>query len=209
MLRKSVIYTKDFIYTSVEKIHKFFMTLIKPSYNYKSQEHENQHVEIKKNPQNNQLLNTLLIKIDNEEVKQFYNNHTSFNPGDSGYDLFVPEDITFNLWETKFVNFQIKCEMLDYNKQNVSYYLYPRSSISKTPLILHNHVGIIDAGYRGNIIAALKFIPDGSNNQSYTLTKGTRICQICSGNLKSLNHQLVEELSETKRGSNGFGSTGK
>ena len=40
------------------------------------------------------------------------------------------------------------------NDKNIGYYLYPRSSISKTPLILANSVGIIDSGYRGNIKAA-------------------------------------------------------
>ena len=38
-------------------------------------------------------------------------------------------------------------------KINCSYYLYPRSSISKTPLRMSNSTGIIDAGYRGEIIA--------------------------------------------------------
>jgi dUTP pyrophosphatase len=50
--------------------------------------------------------------------------------------------------------------MIDQNiGKNVSYYLYPRSSISKTQFILQNNVGIIDAGYRGHIIAALLYIP--------------------------------------------------
>ena len=35
----------------------------------------------------------------------------------------------------------------------------PRSSIAKTPLMLANSVGIIDAGYRGNLIAAVKYVP--------------------------------------------------
>jgi dUTP pyrophosphatase len=151
---------------------------------------------------------TLLIKPNNNEIASYYKNHTSFNPGDSGYDLFVTEDVTFNLWETKFVDLKIQCEMLNSEGHNISYYLYARSSISKTPLILCNSVGIIDACYRGNIIAALKLIPDGSNNSTYTLKKGTRIVQICSPTLGEIKHQIVDTLSETKRGSGAFGSTG-
>ena len=178
-----------------------------PSYIYLPQEQEKNNDNDKKNIQS--TTNTLLIKSDSEDVAELYKNHSSFYPGDSGYDLFVTEDITFNNGETKFVNFKIRCEMKDNIGNNVSYYLYPRSSISKTPLILHNSVGIIDAGYRGNIIAALKLLSDGLENRTYTLKKGTRICQICSGDLKPLNHQLVDKLSETKRGEGGFGSTDK
>jgi dUTP pyrophosphatase len=151
---------------------------------------------------------TLLIKPGNDEVASFYQNHSSFHPGDSGLDLFLQEDVTFGLWETKFVDLKIQCEMLNPEGHNVSYYLYPRSSISKTPLILCNSVGIIDSGYRGNVIAALKLIPDGSNNTTYTLKKGTRIIQICSPTLTPLNYKLVDSLSETSRGTGGFGSTG-
>lgn len=206
MLKKSVILAGNLIYSLMNNVLYFLKMISIPSYSYQPLEQEKKDKEnIKSLP----MTNTLLVKSDNDEIVELYKNHSSFHPGDSGYDLFVSEDVTFNLWETKFVNFGIKCEMLDCVGNNVSYYLYPRSSISKTPLILHNSVGIIDAGYRGNIIAALKFLPDGTDNQTYTLKKGTRICQICSGDLKPLNHQLVEQLSETKRGEGGFGSTGK
>jgi dUTP pyrophosphatase len=161
---------------------------------------------------------TLLVKPLNEEIAGYYKNHSSFHPGDSGYDLFVAEDVEFKLLETKFVDLKIQCEMLAPEGHNVSYYLYPRSSISKTPLMLCNSVGIIDAGYRENIIAALKYMPNPDDlnfddkldkNAKYVLKKGTRIAQICSPTLTSLNHQIVDTLSETKRGSGGFGSTGQ
>lgn len=91
---------------------------------------------------------TLLIKALNEELRELYNNHKAQHKDDSGIDLYVNEDITINSGETKTIDFNIQCKMDD----NKSYYLYPRSSISKTPLIMHNSVGIIDAGYRGNIM---------------------------------------------------------
>ena len=157
--------------------------------------------------------NTLLIKPENENVKSYYKNHSSYNKGDSGLDLFVPEDIEVKCGETVFVDLQIKCELLDKENKNISYYLYPRSSISKTPLILANSVGIIDAGYRGNIKAAVKYIPSYDDIKSdegsiYIIKKGTRLFQLCSPDLKELKFKLSNTLSETSRGEGGFGSTG-
>lgn len=155
---------------------------------------------------------SLLIKPGNDEVKSYYKEQMFAQIENSGYDLFVPEDIVFKVWETKFVDHQIKCEMkagANCYISNTGYYLYPRSSISKTPLRLCNSVGIIDAGYRGNIITALQFIPDGSGNETFTLKKGTRIAQICSPSLQPFNVEIVQELSESKRAEGGFGSTGK
>ena len=147
----------------------------------------------------------LLIKTENPVLTTVYNNHQHYNPGDSGLDLFCPETITINPGETVKINLQIKCEALSDDRQrNVSYYLYPRSSIIKTPLRLSNSVGIIDAGYRGDIIACV----DNIKNESYTITQGDRLFQICAGNLEPIEFQLVNDLSNTQRGSRGFGSTG-
>ena len=147
----------------------------------------------------------LLIKTENPVLTTVYSTHQYYNPGDSGLDLFCPETITINPGETVKINLQIKCEALSNDGQrNVSYYLYPRSSIIKTPLRLSNSVGIIDAGYRGDIIACV----DNIKNESYTITQGDRLFQICAGNLEPIEFQLVNDLSNTQRGTGGFGSTG-
>ena len=102
----------------------------------------------------------------------------------------------------------VKCEMVDtvYDR-SLSYYMYPRSSISKTPLILANHVGIIDSGYRGNLIGAFRNLSD----YNYVVEKNTRLLQICHPSLSPFIVELVDEsdLSGSKRGEGGFGSTGK
>ena len=149
----------------------------------------------------------LFIKPSNDYTKAVYSNHQHYNLGDSGIDLFCPETITIRPGETVKINLQIKCEALhDYDENcNVSYYLYPRSSIVKTPLRLSNSVGIIDAGYRGDIIACV----DNIKNEPYTISQGDRLFQICAGNLKPIEFKVVEELSNTPRGSGGFGSTGR
>ena len=149
----------------------------------------------------------LLIKPDNDFTKAIYSNHQHYNLGDSGIDLFCPETITIRPGETVKINLQIKCEALHdtIENTNVSYYLYPRSSIIKTPLRMSNSVGIIDAGYRGNIIACV----DNIKNEPYTISQADRLFQICAGNLEPIKFTVVEELSNTQRGSGGFGSTGQ
>ena len=75
---------------------------------------------------------------------------------------------------------------------------------SNTPLRLANSVGIIDSGYRGNICA----IVDNIKDHTYTINQGDRLFQICSSDLLPLNFKVVNELSVSQRGENGFGSTG-
>ena len=83
--------------------------------------------------------------------------------------------------------------------------MYPRSSMgSRTPLRMSNSVGIIDSGYRGNIIG----IVDNRSNEDYVVEKGTRLFQACSPTLSSIKLMIVQELSETVRGGGGLGSTG-
>ena len=148
----------------------------------------------------------LLIKTDNEYLKSLYTNHQHYNPGDSGLDIFCPEDIIIGPGETMKIDLQIQCEALHDNieNNNVSYYLYPRSSIIKTPLRLANSVGIIDAGYRGNIIACV----DNIKNYEFKIEKGSRLFQICGPALEPIEIRVVNELSNSQRGSGGFGSTG-
>tara|TARA_B100001094_G_scaffold47375_1_gene42623 strand:+ start:6397 stop:6909 length:513 start_codon:yes stop_codon:yes gene_type:complete len=152
----------------------------------------------------------LLIKTDNDSLKLQYENHSNYHEGDSGLDLFCPETITIQPGSTEKINLQIQCEAV-YSRPNIrlpreknmSYYLYPRSSIVKTPLRLSNSVGIIDAGYRGDIIACV----DNIKTEPFTVEAGTRLFQICAPDLSELTFELVDDLSNTTRGAGGFGST--
>ena len=126
---------------------------------------------------------------------------------DSGFDLYVTDDTIIqpfkNVNKGTLIDLQIKCEMID-NDTNVGYYLYPRSSIYKTPIRLSNSVGIIDAGYRGNIMACV----DNHSDKDYKIEKGTRLFQICAGDLSIFHTDIVNNLSNTNRNIGGFGSTG-
>ena len=147
----------------------------------------------------------LLIKTENPVLQNMYENHEHYNPGDSGLDIFFPDTITIQPGETVCIDLKIQCEAfktVEMNK-NISYYLFPRSSIVKTPLRLSNSVGIIDAGYRGNLMAYVDNIKD----IPFTINCGERLFQICSPDLSPITFSLTDILSETSRGSGGFGST--
>ena len=83
------------------------------------------------------------------------------------------------------------------------YYLYPRSSISKTPLRLANSVGIIDASYRGT----LKVVVDNNSDELVRIKKGDRLFQLCMPNLEPFDVVFGTVNRLTERGEGGFGST--
>lgn len=82
--------------------------------------------------------------------------------------------------------------------------LFPRSSVSKTSLALRNSVGVIDSGYRGEIM--LKF--GRINGQSPIYNEGDKVGQIVIIPHPHVEFVEAEELSATERGEGGFGSTG-
>jgi len=127
---------------------------------------------------------------------------------DIGIDLYLPENISVEPFETKFINLGIKAEFQGSNDKYYGYQLYPRSSISKTKLRLANSVGIIDPNYRGYLIAAVDNISDKTQH----ISKGERLFQLVFVQLtKPTNVEIIREdqLSTTERGTGGFGSTGK
>jgi len=144
---------------------------------------------------------------------------------DAGIDLFCPHEIVASQQETHKIDHKVKTGMdfiyNDINNNNdilhsnfrvvhpVGYYLYPRSSTgTKTPLRLANSVGIIDSGYRGNIIAVF----DNWKHDDYIVQQYQRIVQLCPPNLSYPIYVRIveteEDLGLTTRGENGFGSSG-
>ena len=143
----------------------------------------------------------LLIKPLNSLSKEFYSNHNHFHDGDAGLDLYVLEDQTFKPGETGKIKLGISCENID----GKGYFLFPRSSISKTPLRMANSIGLIDGGYRGEIMA----VCDNIKDYEFSISKGDRLFQLVSADLSSIEFKIVENLSDSTRGKGGFGSTGK
>ena len=89
--------------------------------------------------------------------------------------------------------------------------LFPRSSISKYDMNLTNSTGVLDSGYRGEVFFKFKCPSRFTNfDDTYsTYNVGDRIGQIIIIPYPQIEFEEVEELSETDRGTGGFGSTGK
>lgn len=82
--------------------------------------------------------------------------------------------------------------------------IFPRSSCYKSGMLLSNCVGVIDSDYRGEITAV--FIGT-SQEQCYNV--GDRICQMVIMPYPAVEYVESEELTNTERGTGGYGSTGK
>ena len=164
---------------------------------------------------------------------------------DAGFDLFAPgnQGEAFNHYgiEIPFfgpgredrnpvnkLDFMVSCSaqmITDGGKCfNTGYYMYPRSSLSKTQLRLANSVGIIDSGYRGHLTGMFDVVNidrniDNNFNNNFNHNfeadfwgrKFDRYVQICAPGLVPILVQVVDSMEElggeTVRGGGGFGST--
>lgn len=140
------------------------------------------------------------IRPHNKAAREQYENHGHYHAGDAGLDLFIMEDISIPAGSTLPLKLQIACE----TSSGQPYYLIPRSSISKTPLRMSNSIGLIDGGYRGEIIAMV----DNIKTEDYAVKTGDRLFQLVAMDGSPITYELVDTLSETTRGTGGFGSTG-
>ena len=150
-----------------------------------------------------------LIRCKTEEIRKMYNNHTTYHKGDSGLDVFIAKDTIIEPGETKLVDLGIQCQLQSqtwycpWKKNYHSYLMFPRSSISKTPLRLANSIGLCDAGYTGELKAPLH----NTGHIAFHLKKGDRYVQLVAPNLQETTFETVNQLRETSRGGGGFGST--
>lgn len=155
-----------------------------------------------------------------KEVVEKHNQKMSTGYPDAGFDIMTNKRIVMQPGESTLVGMGIKCIMnnfsvkgwskegdLLYHQQPLSFFIYLRSSIgAKTSLRLSNSVGIIDSGYRGEIMCALDNI---SKDKIEVIEPYSRIAQICSPSLKPIKVDFVDNVDlNTLRGAGGFGSTG-
>jgi dUTP diphosphatase len=86
-------------------------------------------------------------------------------------------------------------------------FVLPRSGLaSRQGLTLANSPGLIDAGYRGEIICAVTNL---DRSEPVKIARGDRIAQLVIVPIASVEPVWVEELPPTERGEGGFGSTGR
>jgi dUTP pyrophosphatase len=77
---------------------------------------------------------------------------------------------------------------------NTGYYMFPRSSISKGRLRLANSVGIIDAGYRENLMSAFDLTPNPMDD--YIVNKYDKLIQICAPSLVPIIVEIVDTIDD-------------
>lgn len=121
-------------------------------------------------------------------------------PGDAGLDLVATEVLEESMQQIKYGT-GIAVEI----PEGYVGLLFPRSSVSKTNLSLANSVGVIDSGYRGQIMCVFNKV---NNPMLSSYNVGDKIAQLVIVACPQFIVKEVTELSDTERGEGGFGSTG-
>lgn len=122
---------------------------------------------------------------------------------DAGADLVCKEHIWLQRGERVLVKTGVSVEI---PVGHVGL-IFPRSSLSKFNVIMTNSVGVIDSDYRGEIMASLMYV--GTEYAGHNFNRGDRIVQLVVMPIVLPTFHVVDELSNTDRGTGGFGSTGK
>lgn len=123
------------------------------------------------------------------------------HPGDAGLDLFANEDVLLKPGESGLVPTGISIEL----PANTEAQVRPRSGLAlKHQVTVLNSPGTIDEGYRGQV----SVIMINHGKQAFNVEKGMKIAQMVIGSVLRAELCEVEELSDTQRGTGGFGSTG-
>lgn len=118
--------------------------------------------------------------------------------GDAGFDLTA-----VSIVHDKTNNCTIYNTGLAFSiTEGYAMFVFPRSSSYKNNALMANCVGVIDSGYRGPVHVIFR-----GNNVRYNI--GERIAQAIILPVPEVTYTEVDELSETDRGTNGLGSTGK
>lgn len=123
------------------------------------------------------------------------------HPGDAGADLFAAEDCKILPGKWLAVSTGIAAEVaIGYELQ-----VRPRSGLAiKKGVTVLNSPGTIDAGYRGEI----KVILINHSDSAFVIKAGDKIAQMVLSAVSIGEFTVVKELTDSARGSGGFGSTG-
>lgn len=123
------------------------------------------------------------------------------HPGDAGADLFANEATTIGSGKSAMIKTGISIELPPSTEAQVR----PRSGLAaKNQITVLNTPGTIDEGYRGEVCVIL--INHGEKD--FVVEKGMKIAQMVVKPVIAVEVQEVADLSDTRRGTGGFGSTG-
>lgn len=120
--------------------------------------------------------------------------------GDAGLDLRAVDDYIIPAGQSKMVRTGLHVEIPD----GCVGLEFPRSGLGSKGITLRNAVGVIDSGYRGEVMAALW----NTTDSSFKVERGDRVVQLVVVPYVPCIVQACEELSDSERGNDGYGSTG-
>lgn len=121
--------------------------------------------------------------------------------GDAGFDLCITEDVRLEPNASAVCGLGFACEI----PSGCVGLVFPRSGLgAHYGVTLRNSVGVIDSGYRGEVCAPLVNL----SCDTVFLPKGSRVCQMVVVPFVPCDLVKVASLTDTERGTDGFGSTG-
>jgi dUTP pyrophosphatase len=124
------------------------------------------------------------------------------HPGDAGFDLRSAVDVEVGPGERAMVPTGVAVAIPSGHAGLV----LPRSGLaSRHGLTMANAPGLIDAGYRGEVVCAVVNL---DRSEPVRIARGDRIAQLVIVPIPDLEPEWVDELPPTSRGEGGFGSTG-
>ncbi|MFW5999013.1 MAG: dUTP diphosphatase [Halanaerobiales bacterium] len=121
---------------------------------------------------------------------------------DAGMDLLSAENIILKSGEYKLIKTGIKIAI----PRGYGGFVYPRSGLAlKHGITVLNADGVIDPGYRGEVGVILI----NHSKKDFKIEMGDRIAQLIIHKTFSIDWEEVEDLTESNRGTGGFGHTGR
>ena len=128
---------------------------------------------------------------------------------DAGYDLVAVDDGIFFREDNQLSYLEYDTGIAVQPEKGFHLEIFPRSSVTKTDLMLGNGIGLVDNLYTGPVKLRFHVFPDryGTYN-GIKYKKGDRIGQLVVRRTEHAEFEWVEELSETPRNTGGFGSSG-
>lgn len=143
----------------------------------------------------------VLFKTEHKDIVELMKARKNTYEYQCGVDLFFPEQVSILGAAQEKISLKIRCQPLF----DHGYMVCPRSSISRTPLLMCNSIGIIDPDYRGDLIVVVH----NSSEEAFVVEKHTSLFQLCHPMLLRLDFDFADVLTTTKRMDGGFGSSGK
>ncbi len=144
------------------------------------------------------------VKIEDERLGKEFPLPKFETDGASAIDLraMIEQPLLIVPGQRELISTGIRVEL----PEQVGMFILPRSGLgAKKGLVIGNLVGLIDSDYRGIVYMSIW----NTGSEDYTVEVGERVAQACFMPTLKATFEYVDDLSDTRRASGGFGHTGK